>query len=60
MENSGGIRGGEERTREIPRIELVEVDLSDDGDLEGFGIRLLPKVVEHELLVCWVESEAWR
>jgi hypothetical protein len=33
------------RTREVPGVEFVEVDLGDDGDLEHMGVGLAAKVV---------------
>lgn len=50
----------EECTWKVPGVELVEVDLGDDRDLEDMGVSLAPKVVQHKLLVCGVETEAWR
>ena len=47
-------------TREIPRLALVEVDLSDGPCREAAVGDLLPQVVRDELLVRRVEPEARR
>jgi hypothetical protein len=48
------------RTREIPGIRLVEVDLGDDGHGQLLPRHLPAEVVHHELLVGGVEPEPRR
>jgi len=46
-------------TWEVPRVVFVEVDFGDDGNGDGLRRAFAAEVVHHELLVRWMESEAW-
>ncbi|BAS75587.1 Os01g0884350, partial [Oryza sativa Japonica Group] len=48
------------RTGKLPWIELVEVDLGDDGDGDGEAGAAAAEVVHHQLLVRRVEPEPRR
>lgn len=54
--------GGREResTWELPGVELVEVDVGDDGDGEGGGGGFALEVVDDEFFVGGVEAKAGR
>ena len=54
----GRIRDGE-HTWELPRIELVEIDLGDDGHGNRLPGALPAEVVHHKLFVRRMESEPW-
>ena len=47
-------------TWQVPWVELVDVDLGDDGGRARRRGGALAEVVEDELLVCWVETEPRR
>ena len=53
-------RSGASRTGELPWVELVDVDLGDDGDGDGEPSALAAEVVHHQLLVRRVEPEPRR
>jgi hypothetical protein len=48
------------QTWKVPRVELVDVDLGDDGGRARRGGGTLAEVVEDEFLVRRVEPEPWR
>lgn len=50
--------GLKKRTRQVPWIKLVDIDLSDDGNWDRHGGDLLGEVMKNEFLICGVETEA--
>ncbi|KAF3788367.1 hypothetical protein EJ110_NYTH20972 [Nymphaea thermarum] len=56
----GSSLGEAQRTRELPRVKLVEVDLADDGNGKRSRGGLSLEVVDDELLIHRVEPEARR
>lgn len=47
-------------TWELPRVELVEINVGDDGDGKGCRRSFSLEVVNDEFFVGGVEAKAWR
>ena len=55
------MRGENEiRTLDVPRLELVEIDVGNDIQIDGVEGELLAEVVVEELLFGGMEAEAGR
>lgn len=48
------------RTRKVPRVIFVDVDLFDEFDRERFVVDLATEVEVDELFVGRVEAEPWK
>ncbi|KAI5327700.1 hypothetical protein L3X38_027096 [Prunus dulcis] len=46
-------------TCDISRLALVDIDLKDRVEFEGFSTDLALEVVNDEFFVCWMAYEAW-
>lgn len=47
-------------TWELPRIELIEINLGDDGDRKRNRVCFSLEVVNHQFLICGVEPKSRR
>lgn len=47
-------------TFEVPRLEFVEINFSNDIKVNGFIGDFLPQVIVKKLLISRVKSEPWR
>ena len=49
-----------EHTWELPRVELVEINIGEEGDGKGCRSSFSLEVVNHELFIGGVEPKPWR
>ncbi|VVA33155.1 PREDICTED: LOC109947472 [Prunus dulcis] len=47
------------KINEVLVLALVDIDLKDCVEFEGFSTDLVLEVVNDEFFVCWMEYEAW-
>lgn len=48
----------ETNTRQFLRVPFVDVDISDDVELDFSATDLPLQIVKYELIISWVEAEA--
>jgi len=46
-------------TGKVPGVVFVEIDFGDDRNGDGLRRAFAAEIVHDELLVSWMESEAW-